>query len=198
MKTEFTDVSRNAEDHHDRDPERRRRRGDRPHRQGLYESRRRSPGFGRARCRRRSSSSASRTRSFTTWRTGLIPRAIEDALQERGIEPVDTPNVKDVALREGQPLKFTAAIETVPPFDPGDLSTISLKRPRVAIDDPAVAGTLERLRERAAKYEPVEGRAVTDGDTVVPPPRSQGPGRGNRTPRRCLRADRCPGKPARL
>src|SRR4051812_30079485 len=56
---------------------------------------------------------------------GLIPRAIDEALQERGIEPVDTPNVKDVALSEGQPLKFTAAIETVPPFDPGDLSTIA-------------------------------------------------------------------------
>ena len=53
---------------------------------------------------------------------GLIPRAVEEALQERGIEPVDTPNIKDVALEEGQPLKFTAAIETVPAFDPGDLS----------------------------------------------------------------------------
>jgi trigger factor len=107
---------------------------------------------------------------------GLIPRAIEDALQERGIEPVDTPNVKDVALREGQPLKFTAAIETVPSFDPGDLSTISLKRIRVAIDDPAVDGTLGRLRERHAKYEPVEGRPVAEGDTVVLHLDRRGPG----------------------
>ena len=51
---------------------------------------------------------------------GLIPRAVEEALQERGIEPVDTPNIKDVALKEGQPLRFTAAIETVQSFDPGD------------------------------------------------------------------------------
>ena len=52
----------------------------------------------------------------------LIPRAVEEALQERGIEPVTTPDIKDVVLREGEPLKFTAAIETIPPFDPGDLS----------------------------------------------------------------------------
>src|SRR5919107_1078156 len=58
---------------------------------------------------------------------GLIPRAVEEALQERGIEPVDTPNIKDVALQEGQPLKFTADIETVPSFDPGDLSAITLE-----------------------------------------------------------------------
>ena len=98
---------------------------------------------------------------------GLIPRAVEEALQERGIEPVDTPNIKNVELQEGQPLKFTAAVETVPAFDPGDLSTLSAKRPSSAVTDDAVDQTLQRLRERAAKFEPVEGRAIADGDTAV-------------------------------
>jgi trigger factor len=98
---------------------------------------------------------------------GLIPRAVEEALQERGIEPVDTPNVRDVALEEGQPLRFTAAIETVPPFDPGDLSALTATRTRVAITEESVDQALERLRERAAKSEPVESRPATDGDTVV-------------------------------
>ena len=97
----------------------------------------------------------------------LIPKAVEEALQERGIEAVDSPNIKDVDLREGQPLKFTAAIETVPPFDPGDLSTLSLQRRPTVITEEAVVQTLERLRERAAKSEPVEGRPVADADTVV-------------------------------
>jgi trigger factor len=98
---------------------------------------------------------------------GLIPRAVDEALQERGIEPIDTPNVRDVALEEGQPLRFTAAIETVPPFDPGDLSTLAAARSHVAITEDAVGQTLERLRERAAKSEPVESRPATDGDTLV-------------------------------
>jgi trigger factor len=72
-----------------------------------------------------------------------------------------------VSLREGEPLKFTAAIETVPPFDPGDLSSITLRRRSSAIADDQVEQTLERFRERAAKYEPVEGRPVADGDTAV-------------------------------
>jgi len=97
----------------------------------------------------------------------LIPRAVEEALQERGIEPVTTPNIKDVSLREGEPLKFTAAIETVPPFDPGDLSTISLRQSSSTIADDAVDRTLERLRERGAKHETVEGRPLADGDTAV-------------------------------
>jgi trigger factor len=97
----------------------------------------------------------------------LIPKAVEEALQQRGIEPVDSPNIKDVDLKEGQPLKFTAAIETVPPFDPGDLSTLSLQRQPTVITEDAIAQMLERLRERAAKSEPVEGRPVADADTVI-------------------------------
>ncbi len=97
----------------------------------------------------------------------LIPRAVDEALQECGIEPVDTPNIGNVALEEGQPLTFTAAVETVPPVEPGDLSEISLTRPSSVVSEEAVDRTLERLRERAAKYEPVEGRPVAEDDTVV-------------------------------
>jgi trigger factor len=98
---------------------------------------------------------------------GLIPRTLDEALQERGLEPVDTPDIKDVALEDGQPLKFTAAFETVPPFDPGDLSTLTATQPASTLAADAVEQTLERLRERAAKYEPVEGRPVAEGDTIV-------------------------------
>ena len=98
---------------------------------------------------------------------GLIPRAVEEALQERGIEPVDTPNIRDVALEEGQPLKFTAAIETVPPFDPGDLSAISLRQQKAEVTEEMVEETMKHLRERAAKYETVDSRPVADGDTAL-------------------------------
>jgi trigger factor len=98
---------------------------------------------------------------------GLIPRAVDDALQQQGIEPVATPDIKDVALEEGQPLTFVAAVETVPAFDPGDLSTITLRPAASDVEEGAVDATLERLRERAAKYEPVEGRPIADGDSVV-------------------------------
>jgi trigger factor len=98
---------------------------------------------------------------------GLIPRAVDDALQQRGIEPVDTPAIKDVEIKEGQPMTFTATVDTVPSFDPGDLSSITLRPSTRVIDDDAVDKMLEQLRERAAKYETVEGRPIADGDSVV-------------------------------
>lgn len=97
----------------------------------------------------------------------LIPRAVDNALRERGVEPVDTPDIKNVLVEEGQPLKFTADFETVPAFDPGDYGSLHLEKPRATVSDEAVAETLERLRQRAARHEPVEGRQVEPGDTVV-------------------------------
>jgi trigger factor len=97
----------------------------------------------------------------------LIPRAIDEALRERGLEPVDTPDVKDVSLDEGQALTFTATFETLPPIDPGPIETISLRRPAVTLEEDAIEKTLSQLQTRGARYEPVEGRGVEDGDTVT-------------------------------
>ncbi len=97
----------------------------------------------------------------------LIPRAIDDALRERGVEPVATPDVRDVTVEENQPLTFTASFDTLPPFDPGDLATIALRRRSARVEDEAVDLALQRLRDRAARFEPVEGRGVAEGDTLV-------------------------------
>src|SRR5713101_528490 len=58
----------------------------------------------------------------------LIPRAVDDALREHGVEAVDTPDIRDVTVDEGQPLTFTASFDTLPSFDPGDPTTLALRR----------------------------------------------------------------------
>jgi trigger factor len=98
---------------------------------------------------------------------GLIPRAVDEALREKGVEPVDTPDIKDVVVEEGQPLKFTASFETVPPIEPGDYAAVSLTKKDVHVPDEAVEQALSQLRERAARYEPVELRGIEVGDSVM-------------------------------
>jgi trigger factor len=98
---------------------------------------------------------------------GLIPRAVDEALRERGVEAVDTPDIRDVNVEEGHALTFTASFDTVPSFEPGEYSSISLRRASADIDEEAVSQALQRLRDRAARFEPVEGRGVVDGDTVT-------------------------------
>ena len=58
----------------------------------------------------------------------LVPRAVDDALRERGLEPLDTPDIRDVVVEEGQPLKFTATFDTVPSFDLQPYTSLQLRR----------------------------------------------------------------------
>jgi trigger factor len=97
----------------------------------------------------------------------LVPRAVDEALRERGVEPVDTPDVHDVSVEEGQALTFTASFDTLPSFDVGDYSTLALRQRSGHVEDEAVSQALERLRLRAARFEPVEDRAIVDTDFVV-------------------------------
>ena len=97
----------------------------------------------------------------------LIPRVVGDALRERGLDPVATPDIRDVVLEEGQPLTFVADFEVVPPIDPGDYAGLTLRKAPAVLDVGAVDQALERLRDRAAKWIPVEDRASTAGDTVL-------------------------------
>ena len=167
MKTEFVDVSDTRKQLARGDSEHRGRRRDRPHRPRLRQGRPDSRVPARARCRPRSCGTRFRDQILHDVAHDLIPRAVDNALRERGVEPVDTPDIKNVLVEEGQPLKFTADFETVPAFDPGDYGALNLTKPAASVTDDAVAETLERLRQRAARYEPVEGRPVEAGDTVV-------------------------------
>lgn len=97
----------------------------------------------------------------------LVAHAVEDALSERGVQPVDTPDISEIKVVEGEPLTFTASFDVVPAFDPGDVSEIELRRPPVAVEDDEVEQTIERLRQRAARFEPVDGGALETGLTGV-------------------------------
>jgi trigger factor len=94
----------------------------------------------------------------------LVPEALDGALRERDLEPIDTPDVRDVVVEQGAPLTFVATFDIVPPFDPGEYRGVALRKPAVTVEDAAVDETLERLRQRAARFEPVEGRPLAAHD----------------------------------
>jgi trigger factor len=97
----------------------------------------------------------------------LVSKAVGDALVEKGVEPIATPDIKDLVLEEGKPLTFKATFDVVPNFDPGDLGSLEATEPAVGVEDEAVNHALERLRERNARYEAVESGVVEAGHTVA-------------------------------
>ncbi|HBO90077.1 MAG TPA: trigger factor [Acidobacteria bacterium] len=97
----------------------------------------------------------------------LIPRAVDDALRERGLEPIETPSIRDGLVKEGEALTFTACFETVPPIDLGDYGALSSSRPSTEISDNDIEQAFTRLRDQAARFDPVEDRPVQQADSVI-------------------------------
>ncbi|MGC4082910.1 MAG: trigger factor [Vicinamibacterales bacterium] len=97
----------------------------------------------------------------------LVPRALDEALRAKGVEPVSTPDVREVVIDEGRALTFTASFDTLPPFELGDFSTIALTKKPATVGDDALNDAMQRLRERAARYDAVDGRGIVDGDIVT-------------------------------
>jgi trigger factor len=97
----------------------------------------------------------------------LVPEYLEKALDEKKLVPVTRPEVDQVHFKEGEPLRFRAVFEVLPEFELGDYKNLSVQVDEIEIGDAQVEKALEELRERAATYTPVEGRAAQDGDYVL-------------------------------
>jgi len=94
----------------------------------------------------------------------LVPERVEKAVAEQKLTPVSQPQVDKLDFNEGQPLKFRAVFEVLPEFELGNYKDLSLEMPTMDITEEDIKKTLEEMRERAATFAPVEGRAIQDGD----------------------------------
>jgi trigger factor len=94
---------------------------------------------------------------------GWYRAAIDDAR----VIPVGEPDVEIGELpREGEPLTFSIEIGVRPKAELGEYKGLEVPKREPDVSDEAIGEELERLRERAAKLEPVE-RQAQRGDFVV-------------------------------
>ncbi|HEY0704891.1 MAG TPA: trigger factor [Candidatus Acidoferrales bacterium] len=97
----------------------------------------------------------------------LVPEFLEKALDEKKMVPVTRPEVDKVEFKEGEPLKFRAVFEVLPEFELGDYKNVDVQIDPVEAGEAQVDKAIEEMRERAATFVPVEGRAAKDGDFVL-------------------------------
>ena len=97
----------------------------------------------------------------------LIPTSLENAFQERNLAPVGSPTIAELEFEPQKPLRFKASFEVLPEITLGEYKGLEVEAARVELTEEDLERELEGLRERAATYEPVEGRPAEDGDTVV-------------------------------
>jgi trigger factor len=96
----------------------------------------------------------------------LMMHALQHAIVDHRLHIVGQPNIDEITFDEGEPLKFKASIEIVPDFELKPYKGLPVKKQVARVTEKDVDAALERLRENAAEFIPIEDRPAQDGDFV--------------------------------
>lgn len=94
----------------------------------------------------------------------LIPKYFRDETEKQKLAPISQPQVTDMHLHEGEPLKFTAEFEILPEIPIGGYENVKIEHPAISVTDEEIEETVNGLREQRSAYDPIEDRAAQDGD----------------------------------
>jgi len=95
----------------------------------------------------------------------LVSNKFREALESQELRPVSQPQVSELFLVEGQPLKFTATFEVLPAFDITGYDTVTVPKPDAGLTEDEFQAELAGVLDHHATIEPVEeDRPLTDGD----------------------------------
>jgi trigger factor len=108
----------------------------------------------------------------------LVPRYFRQETERQGLIPVSQPHVTELRLQEGEPLRFKASFEVLPPINVSGYEQLRAEKKEVEVSDAEVEAALARLREQHATYDPVEDRSLAEGDfaqvSLIGTPKEEG------------------------
>jgi trigger factor len=95
----------------------------------------------------------------------LVSERFRAAIDERKLQPVSEPQLLDLQLTDGAPLRFKAAFEVLPEFDVTGYDTVHVEKPKTDLTEEEFEAELGRMLDSQATVEPVEEeRALVEGD----------------------------------
>jgi trigger factor len=95
----------------------------------------------------------------------LVSERFRKAITEQKLRPVSEPQLLDMQLLDGQPLKFKAAFEVAPEIDVTGYDSVRVSKPDAALTSEEFDAELNRVLDSHATVEPVEeDRPLVDGD----------------------------------
>ena len=94
----------------------------------------------------------------------LVPRFFREEVQRQKLEPISQPHVTNLEMQEGQPLRFKASFEVMPPIEVSGYQELRPEKAEVKVTDADVDEELEHIRQQRAKFITVEGTTLAEGD----------------------------------
>jgi trigger factor len=97
----------------------------------------------------------------------LCPEAYQEAVEEKGLEPVSRPEIDIKQIGSGQNLIFTAKITLKPDVIIDNYKGIEVPKAEFEVTEADIDKEIERQRQSNARVLTVEDRPVKTGDTVT-------------------------------
>ena len=94
----------------------------------------------------------------------LIPKYFRKEAEKLGLVPVSQPQVTDLHIHDGEPLRFKATFEVLPEVPVQGYKELRADKPEITVTDDEVEKALGNVREQHATFTSVEGRPLADGD----------------------------------
>jgi trigger factor len=94
----------------------------------------------------------------------LVPRYFRKEADRLGLYPVSQPQVTDLHIHDGEPLRFKATFEILPEIVVEGYKELRAEHPEIVVKDEEVEDALNNVREQHATFTSVEGRPLADGD----------------------------------
>jgi trigger factor len=95
----------------------------------------------------------------------ILPTHFRAAIEKQDIQPVSQPQVTDLHLHDGEPLRFKAIFEVLPPFSVEGYQEVKVEKPDSTLADAEFDEELKRIVDSRSTMEPIEeDRPLADGD----------------------------------
>ena len=97
----------------------------------------------------------------------VVSDSYQQAIEKNKLSPVGDPDISDIDLELGKPLKFEITLEVLPTFELGEYKGLQLKRKPVAVTDEDIDKALETISKQKAQLTVVKTGKVKEEDFII-------------------------------
>ncbi len=97
----------------------------------------------------------------------LIPNSYDQAIREKGVQPIGEPSLDNLTFEEGDPLVYEANFEIHPDIELPEYKGLKVTVELKPVTPEDLEKELEKLRQEHSRLVSVENRSIKKGDYVV-------------------------------
>ena len=125
------------------------------------------PGFRKGKAPRKLLEKTFSDRIIEDVKRAVVSESYQQALEGNKLSPIGDPNVGDIDLELGKPLKFEITLEVLPTFELGEYKGMQLKKKPVSITDEDIDKALNAISRQRTQLTVVNKGKVKDEDYII-------------------------------